>query len=352
MKEFIPDYRHAVNAAYNIEAQRLPLYDHVVADNVMEAILNKEFAHLLEGDEKDVKEYFRIFCNFFKTVGYDIVPFECGIGAIMPGSGALADPRVDPPIKTREDFENYPWDEIPDYFFTAYTNRYKALREAMPDGMRAVGGLGLGIFECVQDVVGFMNLCYIQEDDPELFADLFNKVGETNLKIWKRFLPQFADVYCILRFGDDLGFKTSTLLDTSSVRENILPQYVPIIKEIHSYRKPFLLHTCGYTYNVMDDIIATGINAKHSNEDQIATFPDWVRRYGDRIGNFGGIDTDAVCQLSKPEMKEYIHDLLDQCKGHGGIAFGTGNSVPYFMPPENYLNMLEIAREYRGDTRE
>jgi uroporphyrinogen decarboxylase len=101
----------------------------------------------------------------------------------------------------------------------------------------------------------------------------------------------------------------------------------------------------------MDDIIATGINAKHSNEDQIATFPDWVRRYGDRIGNFGGIDTDAVCQLSKQEMKEYIHDLLNQCKGHGGIAFGTGNSVPYFMPPENYLNMLEIAREYRGECK-
>ena len=36
----------------------------------------------------------------------------------------------------------------------------------------------------------------------------------------------------------------------------------------------------------MEDLITdVGIDAKHSNEDQIAPFPEWVRRYGDRIGN-------------------------------------------------------------------
>lgn len=66
----------------------------------------------------------------------------------------------------------------------------------------------------------------------------------------------------------------------------------------------------------MDDLIGTvKIDAKHSNEDAIAPFPVWVEKYGDRIGNFGGIDTDAVCRLSRVEMKEYITDVIRPVSG-------------------------------------
>ena len=100
----------------------------------------------------------------------------------------------------------------------------------------------------------------------------------------------------------------------------------------------------------MEDLInVAGIDAKHSNEDVIAPFPEWVERYGDRIGNFGGIDTDMVCRLSKPEMKEYILDVIQKCSHHGGFAFGSRNSIPDYVPVEGYLNMVEIVREYRGD---
>ena len=99
----------------------------------------------------------------------------------------------------------------------------------------------------------------------------------------------------------------------------------------------------------MDDILSTGIDAKHSNEDQIAPFPVWVERYGDRIGNFGGIDTDAVCRLTPCEMREYITDVVSRCKGHGGFAFGSGNSIPNYVPVENYLCMNTIICELRGE---
>ena len=56
-----------------------------------------------------------------------------------------------------------------------------------------------------------------------------------------------------------------------------------------------------------------------------------------------------ICEASKPEMKEYIHDVIKKCTGHGGFAIGTGNSIPDYVPAENYLNMIEIIREYRGE---
>ena len=72
--------------------------------------------------------------------------------------------------------------------------------------MKAVGGVGNGLFEAVQDIVGYIDLCYIKADDEELYADLFKAMGDVQYKIWDRFMDEFSDVF-ILRFGDDLGFR-------------------------------------------------------------------------------------------------------------------------------------------------
>lgn len=348
MSKFIPDYRNIENAARNIEAARLPLYEHIISDTIMELILNKDFRMLQYGSNSDKNEYFRNYCKFFHDMGYDTVSYEACIGPIMPGSGSLGG-HVPGIIKTMDDFNNYPWDEIPDLYFKAYSGYFDALRNNMPKGMKAVGGVGNGVFECVQDITGYMNLCYISYDDPELYKKLFETVGKVNLTIWERFLKEYGDIYCVCRFGDDLGFKNTTLLSTDDIRKHIIPQYKKIIDLIHSYGKPFLLHSCGSIFDIMDDLIEAGIDAKHSNEDQIATFDIWVMRYGEKIGNFGGIDTDAVCRLSKQEMREYILNVINLCRNHGGFAFGSGNSIPDYVPIEGYLNMVEIVREYRGD---
>lgn len=349
MKAFIPDYKNIEDAARNIEAKRLPLYEHNISDGIMEKVLGRSFKHLLNGDRKDVTEYFRNYCDFFLQMGYDTVTYEGCIGPAMPGSGSLGQHKKGV-ILTMEDFVKYPWDDVPDLYFRMYGRFFDALRDTMPAGMKAIGGVGNGVFECVQDIVGYADLCYISVDDPDLFGKLFEQVGAVSLKIWERFLHEYSDTFCVCRFGDDLGFKNATLISEDMIRMHIIPQYKKIISLVHSYGKPFLLHSCGSIFDVMEDLIEAGIDAKHSNEDQIARFPEWVVKYGDRIGNFGGMDTDAVCRLSKNEMRVYIRDVIDECVGHGGFAFGSGNSIPDYVPVEGFLNMVEIVREYRGET--
>lgn len=346
---FQPDYRHLVNAAYNKEAARLPLYEHIVSAGKIGEITGRDFSFLYDGNEEDIREYFRLYCRFFRDYGYDVIPFECCIGQILPGGGALGNSRITPAIQTRRDFDAYPWEDLPALYFEQNSRYFQALSQALPDGMKAVGGVGNGVFEIVQDLTGYQNLCYISADDEELYGLLFQKAGQISRQIWKRFLEEFGDAYCLLRFGDDLGYKSNTLLSGDDIRTHILPQYRSIIDLVHAKGKPFLLHSCGNIRSVMEDLIACGINAKHSNEDQIAPFRYWVEAYGDRIGNFGGIDLDVVCGASRPEMKEYIRDVIRTCSGHGGFAFGSGNSIPDYVPAEGYVNMIEIVREIRGD---
>ncbi len=349
---FEPDYRNIVASARNKEVKRPPLYEHNVDFGKIGEITGVDMMSLWQGDERELEEFFRVYCKFFRDHGYDVVTFEACIGQVMPGAGALGDSRVVPVIQDEEDFKNYPWEEIAHYYFEANAKYFKALRKALPQGMKAIGGVGNGVFECVQDLTGYQNLCYIKADDEELYQALFQKVGEMSFGIWKRFLQEYSDVYCVLRFGDDLGYKSNSLLSTEDIKNLILPRYKPIVDLAHGYQKPFLLHSCGKIFNVMDELIGwVGIDAKHSNEDQIAMFPEWVERYGDRIGNFGGFDMDVVCSYGREELKEYMLDIMKKCEHCGGIAWGTGNSIPAYVPAQNYLNMIEIVREYRGDYR-
>jgi uroporphyrinogen decarboxylase len=287
--------------------------------------------------------------SFFEAMGYDTVSFERLITAILPGSGALYSHKP-PAITNRADFDRYPWDGLPELFVSAYYREYELLREYIPEGMKAVGGPGNGVFECVQDLVGYENLCYIAVDDPKLYADLFRTVGDVILAIWSRFVKDFGDVFAVLRFGDDLGFKSSTLLAPEDIRRHIIPQYRRIIALVHGSGKPFLLHSCGNIFSVMDDLIeAAGIDAKHSNEDLIAPFSLWVQRYGQRIGNFGGVDTDVLCQMSERDIRAYVGQVIGHTSGHGGIAIGSGNSIADYVPVSGYLAMVEAVRGIRGE---
>ena len=347
---FSPDYRNIVNAAENKKSSRIPLYEHIISHKIMETMQGKKFADLFKGSYTDKLEFFRHYCAFFKDFGYDTVSFECCVGAIMPGSGALGGHK-EGVIKIRSDFEAYPWNSIPDLYFEAYRDYFRALGEVIPEGMKAIGGVGNGIFECVQDLVGFQELCYIKADDEDLYEALFAKIGDILALIWERFLKEFGELFCVCRFGDDLGYKSNTLLSAEDIRQFIIPQYRRIVSLVHSRGKPFLLHSCGCIFEVMDDIISGAkIDAKHSNEDVISPYSRWIDDYGNKIGNFGGLDTDVLCDSSSVDLVSYTSSVYRLCEKKGkGVAIGSGNSIPDYVSPNRYSLMLDTVRKLRGD---
>ncbi len=349
MKVFEPDYQLVVDAAFNRTPKRIPLYEHIISDEIMEIVLGVQFRELAHGSRSDRRQYLRHYVEFFKTMGYDTVSFEKGIGGIMPGSGALGahKPGV---IKDRSDFARYPWDDLPRLFFERYEDDFSLLGEVMPAGMKAVGGPGNGVFECVQDVVGFMQLCYLQVDDPQLYADLFAAVGEVMVSIWREFLRRYDSTFAVCRFGDDLGFKSATLISEADIERHIVPQYARVVELVHRSSKPFLLHSCGNIFGVMDPLLNVArIDAKHSNEDVIAPFGVWVERYGDRIGNFGGIDTDVLVQQKPKDIADYVGEVYEVAQSAGGVALGSGNSIPNYVPSAGYLAMVDTVRSLRGE---
>ena len=343
---FEPDYRVVVDAAYNRKTPYIPLYEHNVCFGFFDTITATDSSTLLEGSFTDKQEFFRRYTRFLKEHGYDVVPFEgCVVELVQNGEALMG--RGKPLFSSKQDVLDYPWQELPKRYFERFSPYFNALASQLPPGMKAVGGVGNGIFETVQDFVPFTELSYLMVDDQEAFDLLCDKVGQLFVSIWSLFLPKHGDMYAVCRFGDDLGFKTSTLIQPDIIKRNIIVQYAKIIKKIHEAGKPFLLHSCGSIFSVMEDIIGAGIDAKHSNEDSIAPFSRWVDTYGDRIGNFGGVDMNVLCTEDETAIKAYVSDVLDFCEGKAGIAIGSGNQIADYVPPEGFEAMVSTVLERR-----
>jgi len=339
---FEPDWRHFHEVMKNRRPKRLPIYEHLISTAVMEKVLGVPFS-----STDDLSEFFHHYCGFFREMTYDVVPYEVCITEILPQSGALSGGKPGP-IQNRADFKAYPWDDLPAMYWELAEPRFTALAEAMPEGMKAVGGVGTGVFENSEDLVGLMYLPFMQSDDPGLYADLFTRIGDLMLAIWKEFLKRHKETFVACRFGDDLGFKSSLLTNPATVRERIIPQYRRIVDAVHAAGKPFLYHSCGCIFEVMEEILSTGIDAKHSNEDAIAPFERWIVDYGDRIGLLGGLDMDFLCQRSPEEVKAATMELGRRSwEKARGFALGSGNSIPEYVPLDNYLALIEGSCELR-----
>ena len=341
-----PDYRHVLDAANNRRPARLPLYEHNI--NVDFIALTRPIEIPRIGASEAVwQQFFDVFCDFWKSKTYDCLSFEGCVTSILPDSGALMGGRPGP-IQSWEDFRAYPWDDLPRIYWDRYEPAFRALSVKLPPGMKAIGGIGNGVFEIVQDLVGYEYLGLMQYDDPELFGAIFSKVGDLMKTIWREFLQRHSDAYAVCRFGDDLGFKSATLLAPETIVEHIVPQYRRIVTMVRSAGKPFLLHSCGKIFPVMEEMIAIGINAKHSNEDQIAPFEEWIRLYGDRIALFGGIDVNDLCMHTPDDVFEKVFERGALFRNMArGFALGSGNSIPEYVPVACFDAMVAAAQELR-----
>jgi uroporphyrinogen decarboxylase len=243
-------------------------------------------------------------------------------------------------IASWEDFDRYPWPN-PARLDTSLVEWYTA---NVPDDMCLVGWCH-NVYEETSWLIGYQPLCYALYDQPDLVNAVFTKVGSIYLEA-ARIYTQFDRVK-ILFDGDDMGFRTGTLISPRVLIEKSLPWHKQIAETAHANGKLYLLHSCGKLDAIMPALINdVKIDGKHSFEDVIEPVTEAKRRWGDRIAIIGGIDVDFLVRATPEQVKQRVRETLDICLPAGGYCLGSGNTIANYIPLDNYLAMLEAGREY------
>lgn len=322
----------------------LPCYEHLASPGFIARWTGQPFDRMGMQDPA----YWRVYVDFWLDMGFDCIPMEIPLNCPLPArethAGAVShESEATVCIRTLEDFESYPW---PPESNPIEFRHFETVAALLPEGVKIVGGVCAGPYEWATYMMGVVGLSLSLFDNPELVTLVFEKLDSLHASAHR----QLATMEAIgaLRQGDDLGFKTSTFLKPRDLRRHVFPIYRRLAEAAHAQNKPFILHSCGNLKEVYEDIIACGVDAKHSFEETILPVEQFKARYGDRCTPLGGLDVDIICRGTEEEIRRYTRQKIEQCFGDGWWALGTGNSLTDYMPTENYRIVLEEGQHVGG----
>jgi len=339
------------------------LVDNAVMQPILENMLGREWVDTSDkteymGGQMDLSGENRAAIDawldnqiaFWLHMGYDFI--RCEVSLPLPAVALVTkDTAVgnedhnrawqglhDGPIQTWDDFEQYPWPEVTDGNF--YIHQY--ICDHLPDGLGFITCHAGGVYEHVSRLIGYQNLCLMIYDNPELVKAGADRLGELILEYNERLL-QLDGLVAVFQ-GEDFGFNTSTLLPPDVIRQVFLPWHKKYADIVHQAGRLYLLHSCGQISSIMDELIDdVKIDGKHSFQDNVLPVTEAKRLYGDRIALLGGIDVHKLASLEPDALRKYVRHVIDVCSPGGRFAVGAGNSIPSYIPVENYLTMLDEA---------
>ncbi|MCZ7542656.1 MAG: uroporphyrinogen-III decarboxylase-like protein [Anaerolineae bacterium] len=330
--------------------ERAPLLELFADREVIAALMGVDYAPPASAEES--ARWTRIVVDFWRQLGYDAVWLNTGpdlpmklvatedTAALRRGLRSWHAASVGI-LQNWADFERYPWPRAEDADFS----QIELAGRIMPEGMKVLANVG-GILEPIMWLMGYEPFALALYDDPALVAAIAERVAAIALPVAEAAL----DMDCVggLFTGDDMGFKTATMVAPEHLRQYVFPYHKRLAQRAHDHGKVYALHACGNLETVMDDLIDdVKIDAKHSFEDAIMPVTAFKAKYGHRVGVVGGIDVDFLCRARPDEVRARVRATLAACMPGGGYVLGTGNSVANYIPVENFLAMVDEAHRWR-----
>jgi uroporphyrinogen decarboxylase len=333
---------------------RVPLVELAIAEETLTALHGLSLIQLSrQAGLPHFRQAIRQRIQLWHALGYDYyrvrveIPFQINtLAAPDTAASATGERRWvnehEGLIKSLADFAEYPWPAQSAVDFSAA----EAAQTVLPDGMGLIGFSG-GVLEWSSNLLGLESMMLLLYDNPDLVRAVVDRVGQTIYDAFRVFCEM--DQVFALWLGDDMGFKTATLLQPQQLRQYILPWHKRYSELAHQTGRLFLLHSCGHVESVMPDLIDdVRIDAKHSFEDLIVPVEEFKRRWGTRIAVLGGVDVDLLSRGTEDDVRHRTEQILTACAPGGGYACGSGNSITNYIPTPNYLVMLETIHRFNG----
>jgi uroporphyrinogen decarboxylase len=249
---------------------------------------------------------------------------------------------IDGPIKEPADLKTYtpPDPEAP--------HRLQSLREAVKKfkGRRAIVFLTHDGFEFPHYLRGGMeNLLLDYYDDPRLAHELAEMVIDYKIRLMRRAIREGADAVVS---GDDYANQHGTVMSPQHFRQFVLPYLKRSIDAAHDEGVPFIKHTDGNIWAILDDLVQAGIDALDPIEPAAGMDIGEVKaKYGDRIAVIGNVDCSFVLTRGTvEEVEEAVKETIAKASPGGGHILASSNSIHPAVKPENYKAMVEAARKF------
>jgi uroporphyrinogen decarboxylase len=226
-------------------------------------------------------------------------------------------------------------------------HRLQSLRLAVErfKGRRAIVFLSHDAFEFSHYLRGLPELLMDYVVNPAFAHRVARVVCDYKKRVLQRAAELGADVLCT---GDDYAHRTGTIMSPEHFNEFVLPYLQEAVDIAKSNALPFLKHTDGYLWEILDELVNAGIDCLDPLEPVAGMDVGRVRQVlGNRIALAGNVDCGQLLPFGTPqEVEDAVKETLAKGAVRGGFILASSNSIHPAVNPQNYQAMVEAGRTF------
>ena len=214
---------------------------------------------------------------------------------------------------------------------------------------RTVAGTDTGLFiltgsfftSTYDSIFGFENFMYTLFDDLPLIEEVLEIGASFYVELAKKVCERDLTFFYV---GDDIAFKSTTLVDPNLLRRIWLPRLRRIFAPALSKKIPILYHSDGNIIEMIPDLIESGINALNPIEPYGMDIQTVKREFGRDIALVGNLDVGGNLSLgTSDDVRREARDLIKSVGHDGGLVLASSHSITRNVKPENFMAMVETA---------
>ncbi|MGD1995992.1 MAG: uroporphyrinogen decarboxylase family protein [Anaerolineae bacterium] len=235
------------------------------------------------------------------------------------------------------DLSDYSWPEI-----DALWNEdlvHQQIRRAQTHGQFIVASTGFGIFERSWTLRGFENALTDMLLHRAFYAELLDGVLNIHLRIVERLLTLPIDGILL---SDDWGAQRGMIMGPNLWRTFIKPRVQQFNSAVHAGGKWTFHHCCGNVFEIIPEMIESGLDVLESLQPEAMDVYEIKRRYGRDLRLWGGLGTQRLLPFGTPqEIRSEVRRLCQELGRGGGYILAPSKPLMSEVPTENALAVVE-----------
>lgn len=320
------------------QPDRVPVWELIINEPTLSGIYGKIGYFALA--EKLGLDAVTVFENHRTTdEGNGISKDEWGIAWGMEPCGVSY--PVGGPIKSMSDLDSY---QAPD---PGADHRFDTLKEAVCrfKGEKAIVLCCHEGFEFSHYLYGMDRLLMAYVEEPEFAHRLSRIVIDYKKAVLNRAIDEGIDAVV---GGDDYAFRTALLMSPVFFEEFIVPYMREMVETAHSRGIPYIKHTDGNIWPILEMMVGTGIDAIDPIEPIAGMDIGEVKvRYGEWVAVVGNVDCGTLLPYgTKQQVIDAVKETIAKASVGGGHVIASSNSIHPGVKPENYRTMVEAAHQF------
>lgn len=211
-----------------------------------------------------------------------------------------------------------------------------------------IGDLEACLFELSWNLVGLEKFLVDLMTEEEYIPALLDRVEEYSTQCGLKMIQLGVDM---IWAGDDFGTQNAMILSPQLWREHFKPRYERMWKAFRRANPDIKIayHSCGSIVPIIEDYIEIGLDFLNPIQPLAAgmDLAQLYKRYGDRLGFFGGVDVQNVLPNGTQEdVRKEVRRVMDAVEHSPRFIIAPAHNIQPDTSVENILAFFDEAIKY------